>query len=73
MDTESLQKSLIDMRESLRVFRFEGEGSRTRNVRAGRNTRREIARVLTELNARNTVAKADAARTAKVAPEQKKA
>ena len=49
----NLQKSLADKRESLRTFRFEGEGSRRRNVREGRNLRRDIARILTELRARN--------------------
>ncbi|HEY4527278.1 MAG TPA: 50S ribosomal protein L29 [Candidatus Paceibacterota bacterium] len=49
---ESLQKMIVDKREALRVFRFEGEGSRRRNVREGRTLRREIARVMTELTAR---------------------
>jgi ribosomal protein L29 len=47
-----LQKTLADKREALRVFRFEGAGSRTRNVRGGRMLRKEIARLLTELNSR---------------------
>jgi ribosomal protein L29 len=49
----NLNKMLVDKRESLRVFRFEGEGSRRRNVREGRNLRRDIARILTELRARD--------------------
>lgn len=49
---EELQKFVADKREALRVFRFEGEGSRARNVRGGRNLRREIAQILTELRAR---------------------
>lgn len=49
---EELRKLLADKRESLRIFRFGGAGSRTRNVRAGRNVRREIAQILTELQAR---------------------
>lgn len=48
-DTPELQKLLADKREALRVFRFEGAGSRTRNVREGRELRRAIARILTEL------------------------
>lgn len=51
-DVQELQKLLSDKREALRAFRFEGAGSRTRNVRAGRNLRKEIARILTELRAR---------------------
>jgi len=48
---ESLKKLLTDMREQLRIFRFEGAGSRRRNVREGRTLRKEIARTMTELRA----------------------
>ena len=47
-----MQKMIADKREALRVSRFEGEGSRRRNVREGRTLRREIARVMTELSNR---------------------
>ncbi len=47
-----MKKTLADKREALRVFRFQGEGSRSRNVRGGRTLRREIAQLLTELRAR---------------------
>ena len=47
-----VQKELADKRESLRVFRFGGAGSRSRNVREGRNLRKDIARLLTDLNSR---------------------
>ena len=43
---------IADKREALRVFRFGGAGSRTRNVREGRTARREIAQMLTELRKR---------------------
>lgn len=49
---ESLQQELTEKREALRTFRFGGAGSRSRNVREGRTLRKEIARLLTELNAR---------------------
>ena len=49
---EDLQAEIVDKREALRVFRFGGAGSRTRNVREGRNLRKDIARLLTELNSR---------------------
>ncbi|HWP61238.1 MAG TPA: 50S ribosomal protein L29 [Candidatus Paceibacterota bacterium] len=65
---ESLKKVLADKREALRLFRFEGAGSRRRNVREGRELRRDIARVLTELRARDLPAgKAGIAAKAKVA------
>ncbi|OGG51917.1 hypothetical protein A2704_00080 [Candidatus Kaiserbacteria bacterium RIFCSPHIGHO2_01_FULL_54_36b] len=51
-DVAELQKQVADKREALRVFRFGGAGSRTRDVRAGRTLRREIAQILTELRAR---------------------
>ena len=51
-DVEELRKLILDKRESLRVFRFGGAGSRTRNVREGRTLRREVAQILTELRAR---------------------
>lgn len=49
---EDLQKSIAEKREALRVFRFGGAGSRTRNVREGRGLRREVAQMMTELRKR---------------------
>lgn len=54
--TEDLLKELVEKREALRVFRFSAAGSRIRNTREGRGIRKEIARVLTELNKRKTAA-----------------
>ncbi len=51
-EAPELRKMIADKREALRVFRFGGAGSRTRNVREGREVRREIARMMTELRAR---------------------
>jgi len=47
-----LEKLLIEKQESLRNFRFNIAGTKTRNVKEGRTTRREIARILTELKVR---------------------
>lgn len=52
---KDLEKLLKEKREELRDFRFASAGSRTRNVREGRNTRKEVAQILTELNERNKV------------------
>jgi len=52
-----LQKSLADKRDMLRTIRFEGAGSRSRNVKAGSSLRKEIARILTELRAREIAQK----------------
>ncbi|MAG12378.1 50S ribosomal protein L29 [bacterium] len=50
---KELKELLSAKRKSLRVFRFDIAGSKIKNIREGRNTRREIARVLTEINKRN--------------------
>lgn len=49
---ESLHAELGTKRESLREARFGAAGSRSRNVRAVRETRKEIARIMTELRKR---------------------
>ena len=54
---EDLQKLLVEKREALRAFRFGSAGSRSRNTREGRNLRKEIARALTEVNARKIASK----------------
>lgn len=45
-----LQKSLAEQRTHLREFRFGNASSRTKNVNAGKHARKEIARIMTELN-----------------------
>lgn len=49
---DDLRKEVSDKRNALRNFRFGGAGSRSRNVREGRNLRKEIAQILTELKRR---------------------
>lgn len=49
---EDIRTEVTKLRESLRAFRFGAAGSRSRNVREGRETRKSIARALTELRAR---------------------
>lgn len=44
-----LTTMLAEKRKALSNFRFAIKGSKTRDVREGRNFRREIARILTEL------------------------
>ena len=51
-NAEDLKKGIAEKRASLRTFRFGRAGSRTRNVREGRNLRKEIARALTEIRKR---------------------
>jgi len=50
--SEELSDILRDARKRLSEFRFGISGSKVRNVREGRNLRKEIARALTELRSR---------------------
>lgn len=54
-ETEAtLMKTLTDMRESVRSFRFSTAGSVGRDVKAFRTNKKGIARILTELSLRRT-------------------
>jgi ribosomal protein L29 len=48
-----LGKLVAEKREELRKLRFGVAGSTMRNAHAGKNLRREIAQILTELTSRN--------------------
>ena len=50
-----LKKLLTEKREALSKFKFGISGSRTKNVKEGKNTRRDIARILTNLNSNKSV------------------
>lgn len=45
-----LVKALYDKREALSNFRFGSAGSKSKNVKEGSHIRKDIARILTELN-----------------------
>lgn len=47
-----LVKEVANKREELRKFRFGSTGSKVKNVKLGRTVRKDIARFMTELNAR---------------------
>ena len=47
-----LAKTLADRREALRVFRFGAAGAKTKNVKEGRAIRKDIARIMTAMNAK---------------------
>lgn len=49
---EDLKKMLAEKKESLRNFRFGIAGSKVRNTKEGRNLKKDIARILTELHLR---------------------
>lgn len=50
---EELVKLAEEKREELRVLRFSASGSKNRNVKLARVLRKDIARALTELTAKN--------------------
>jgi len=49
---EELKEMLAKNREELREIRFAAAGARTKDTSAYRNTRKQVARILTELGAR---------------------
>jgi ribosomal protein L29 len=50
MKIDELKKKLADLQESLRVLRFKTEGSKSKNVKEPARIKKEIARILTEIN-----------------------
>ena len=50
-----LMKLVAEKREALRVFRFGGAGAKAKNVKEGRAIRKDIARILTALNAQKLI------------------
>jgi len=50
-DTD-LNKELANKKRLLREFRFGVAGSKIKNIKEARNLRKEIARILTEMNSR---------------------
>ncbi len=50
MDKDELKVKLVNLQETLRVLKFKTEGSKTKNVKESSALRKQIARVLTELN-----------------------
>jgi ribosomal protein L29 len=49
---QDLHKLIGEKRAALRAFRFGSTGSKTKNVKLGRTTRKEVARIMTELSLR---------------------
>ena len=54
---KDLEKELVEKKTSLRDFRFGVAGSKVRDVKTGKNLRRDIARILTEKNSRKNEVK----------------
>jgi len=52
---KELQTMISEKRNALRNFRFSVSGSNARNVKEGKNTRKDIARILTILNEKQKI------------------
>ena len=50
MKKEELKAKLALLQESIRVIRFKAEGSKSKNVKEMASIKKQIARVLTEIN-----------------------
>jgi len=50
MKSDELKTKLVELQESLRVLRFKTEGSKSKNVKEHNSLRKQVARVLTEIN-----------------------
>ena len=48
-EKNDLEKTLHDKQKQLQNFHFVLSGSKAKNVREGRSTRKDIARIMTEL------------------------
>ena len=53
MKKDELKKTLAGLEEEIRVLRFKTEGSRSKNVKEMSALKKQIARVLTEMNKNN--------------------
>ena len=50
MKVGEARKKVAELQESLRVIRFKAEGSKSKNVKEAQALRKQIARILTEVN-----------------------
>lgn len=47
---EDLHKLISEKREAIRIFRFGSAGAKTKNVKEGRELKKDIARIMTVLS-----------------------
>ena len=52
MNQDELKAKLASAQESLRSLNFKVEGSKSKNVKEAANLKRQIAKILTELNSK---------------------
>jgi len=51
---EELRKQLLEVEENIRSLRFKAQGSKSKNVKESSTLRKRVARILTEINNRQT-------------------
>ena len=54
---DELIKKLALLREEVRVIRFKAEGSRSKNVKEQASLKKQMARIMTELNRKKEIVK----------------
>lgn len=54
MKKDELVKKLAFLREEVRVIRFKAEGSKSKNTKESHALKKQIARIMTELNRKNS-------------------
>lgn len=55
MKENELKKKLAILEENARVIKFKAEGSKSKNVKELSNLRKDIARILTEINRQKVI------------------
>ncbi len=50
MNKDELKAKFVSLQENLRVLKFKTEGSKSKNVKEHASLRKQVARVLTEIN-----------------------
>ena len=58
MKKDELNSKLLELRESIRAARFKAEGSKSKNVKEVSSFKKQIARILTEINKKPSQKKA---------------
>lgn len=53
LSDNELEKLVEEKRAAVRQFRFDVTGSKVKNIKVGANSRKDVARLLTELKSRS--------------------
>ena len=54
MSDKEMEKALVEKQSEVKQFRFDVTGSRVKNLKAGSNAKKAVARIMTELQARQS-------------------